>query len=125
MDTTRIELATCSTRCEEAPMASDKVVDGLQSAIDALTAERDEIDEKIQLLQDTLENVQGKSPRGRKKATARKSSAPKASRKKPSWSPEAKKAAAERMRKYWADRKKKEGSSRKKAAGKKTAGKKA
>ena len=98
---------------EQGQMATEKVAKELQSAIDDLVAERDELDEKIQLLTETLKKLGG-SPRrgGRKPAKAKADSAPatkkKATRKKPNWSPEAKKAAAERMRKYWADRKKKE-----------------
>ena len=87
-------------------MATEKVAQELQSAIDALTAERDELDEQISILQDTLNKLQGKrgGGRGRKKkvakTTAKKAGTKKkATRKKPHWSPEAKKAAADRMKK--------------------------
>jgi len=110
-------------------MATDKVVSELQAAIDALVEERDEIDEKIALLQETVAKLGGKSPgKGRrkkaatKKASTKKATTKKAStskRKKPHWSPEARKAAKERMQRYWAERKKKEAGSKKKTSSKK------
>jgi hypothetical protein len=87
-------------------MISSKVATELKSVIDQLRSERSEIDEKIQLLEKALGGL-GVKRRGRPPASA---SAPavggspkKVTR---NWSPAARKAAADRMRKYWAERRK-------------------
>ncbi|MCA9551451.1 MAG: hypothetical protein KC933_15555 [Myxococcales bacterium] len=93
-------------------MSTDKVAKEIRSAIDALAKERDEIAARISILEDTLAKLGGaKRGPGRPKGSGAKAagSATKAARKKPHWSPEARKAAKERMQKYWADRKKKAG----------------
>ncbi|MCB9650324.1 MAG: hypothetical protein H6730_27620 [Deltaproteobacteria bacterium] len=93
-------------------MSTDKVAKEIRSAIDALAKERDEIAARISILEDTLAKLGGaKRGPGRPKGSGAKAagSATKPARKKPHWSPEARKAAKERMQKYWADRKKKAG----------------
>ena len=77
-----------------------------------VTLNSDWIAARISILEDTLAKLGGaKRGPGRPKGSGAKAagSATKAARKKPHWSPEARKAAKERMQKYWADRKKKAG----------------
>ncbi len=142
-----IVLASAALGCEiDGHMSTEKVAIEIQNAIAALSAERDELAAKIDVLKDTLAKLGGgrrkpgrpkgsgtkkkaapavkaapaapaaKAPAAKKAPAPKKAAAKKApaakkkgGRKKPNWSPEAKKAAAERMRKYWSDRKKKEG----------------
>lgn len=96
-------------------MVADKVSKELQNAIDALKRERDELDEKIELMEETLNKLGGerRGPgRPPKKGASKKAKTAKAAgrkRKKPNWSPEARRAASERMRKYWEQRRKENG----------------
>lgn len=80
---------------------SNRANQAIESAIAALRAERDQIDETIQAL------VRATSGMGRAKAPGRGGRVGTTQRRKPKWSPAARKAAAERMRKYWAARKRK------------------
>lgn len=65
----------------------------LKNALEALTAERAQIDQAIAQLQAMLRLPARKNGSG-------------ASRRKPRWSPAMRKAAKERMQKYWAARRK-------------------
>ena len=99
-------------------MDTSKLAKEIQRAIESLRSEQEEIDGKIAAMEDALKSLgeQGAAPRrGRPRKTAVVAKGGR-SRKKPHWSPEARKAAAERMRKYWEDRK----GSPKKASKKKT-----
>jgi hypothetical protein len=90
-------------------MTTDKVTKEIRSAIDALSKERDEIASRISILEDTLAKLGGarRGPGRPKGSGVKVASAAKPARKKPNWSPEARKAAADRMKKYWAERAKK------------------
>ena len=72
----------------------------LQTALKELRRQRDELETQISGVENALNSLTGKKPRA--KATGGGSG----TRKKPHWSPEARRAAAERMRKYWAGQKK-------------------
>ncbi len=88
-------------------MDTSKLAKEIQRAIESLRSEQEEIDAKIAAMEDALKTLgeqSVRSRRGRPRKTATATSAGR-SRKKPHWSPEARKAAAERMRKYWEDRK--------------------
>ncbi len=76
-------------------MASDKIAQSLLAALRDLRQERDRIDSAIDNLEGLLE--QGV-------ATTRKVSKPQSRRSK-GWDAAARRAAAERMRRYWAERK--------------------
>lgn len=87
---------------------SNRANQAIESAIAALRAERDQIDETIQALERATSGLGGRKAAGRGAGGATPQ------RRKPKWSPAARKAAAERMRKYWAARKRKGGASEKK-----------
>jgi hypothetical protein len=106
-------------------MVSKEALKSIRDTLAGLRNERSELDAQIELLEETIRKLGGgraapaekagkkKAPRnGRAASGAAKkvkaapaAGAPK--RKKPHWSPDARKAAAERMRKFWAERKKK------------------
>ncbi len=90
-------------------MDTSKLAKEIQRAIESLRSEQEEIDAKIAAMEDALKSLgeQGSSAAPRRGRPRKASVAVKGgrSRKKPHWSPEARKAAAERMRKYWEDRK--------------------
>ncbi len=104
-------------------MSLQNVAQTLKTTIAELQEERDEVNAKIDALKSALA-VLGGSPAAKKRrpgrpkgsknkaATEEKTSEIKASkkkttkRKKAKWSPEQKAAAAERMKKYWAQRNK-------------------
>ena len=112
-------------------MGAEKVADELQGALRTLYAERDELDRNIKLLEDMLAKFGAKPkrgpgrPKGSKSKGRRGPGRPPGSGKKKktkkkvtrNWSPAARKAAAERMKKIWAERNKKK-------KGKKTTSKK-
>ena len=85
-----------------------------------MTKERDELDHRIALMQETVALLEGakrgpgRPPGSKNKATADNgASASRASKKKKrNWSPEARAAAAERMRKTWRKRKRQAQASR-------------
>ncbi|MBK6687387.1 MAG: hypothetical protein IPG45_23150 [Deltaproteobacteria bacterium] len=79
-------------------MISAKATKELQSVIQELHAERSRIDEQIHLLEKALGQSAVKARRPVDKSGKKKVER--------YWSPAARKAAAERMRKYWADRRK-------------------
>ena len=114
-------------------MDTSKLAKEIQRAIESLRSEQEEIDAKIAAMEDALKSLGDRGAvvrrgRPRKAAVSVGSSR---SRKKPHWSPEARKAAAERMRKYWEERKgtpkkaTKKKATRKKASAKKRVVKKA
>ena len=87
----------------------------LRTAIDELKLEREQIDNRISAMEQALRGLGVKRGPGRPKGSGKKAApaattgSPAPSRRKKvtrNWSPEARRAAAERMRKYWADRKK-------------------
>lgn len=102
-----------------------KIAKELRKAIDALQHERDELDDKIAVMEETLSKLGVKRGPGRPKGSGKKtgSKTGQRARKKPEWSAAKRKEAAERMRKYWADWRKKN-AGKKKTTTKKTAGKK-
>lgn len=112
-------------------MDTVKIAKELRRAIDALQQERDELDDKIAVMEETLSKLGVKRGPGRPKGSGKKTGkrAGKKTRKKPQWSAAKRQEAAERMRKYWAEwRKKNAGkkkTTKKKATKKKTSKKKA
>lgn len=74
-------------------MNTSRINDTLRTALDDLRAERDRIELAITKLEE-LVGTNGSTPRGR--ATGRREG----------WTPAARRAAAERMRRYWSTRKK-------------------
>lgn len=116
-------------------MVADKVAKELRSALDTMKAERDELDQHIQELESMLSKLGAPIKRGpgRPKGSTNKKRGPTKAKRGPgrppgsgkkkkttkkkserNWSPAARKAAAERMKKIWADRRKKSGSKTKK-----------
>ncbi len=91
-------------------MDTAKIAKELRSAIDELKDERSVIENKIGAMEQALRELGVKRGPGRPRGSSNKTVVSKrsAAKKKVSrnWSPEARRAAAERMRKYWADRKK-------------------
>src|SRR5262245_52677544 len=91
---------------------TDKIAKELRRAIDALQNERYELDEKIRVMEETLSKLGVKRGPGRPKGSKNKSGRgpgrpPGRPRKKPNWSADQRKKVSERMKKYWADRRKK------------------
>ena len=93
---------------------SKKAVSSLEEAIQSMTKDRDELDHRIALMQETVAMLEGarrgpgRPPGSRNKAKANANdgtTANRAPKKKRNWSPEARAAAAERMRKAWKLRK--------------------
>ena len=112
-------------------MDINKLAKDIQRAIESLRSEQEEIDAKIAAMEDALRSLGERSPvaprRGRpRKVAAATGGASKdgRSRKTPHWSAEARLAAAERMRKYWAERKGASKKTTKKKATRKKAAKK-
>ncbi len=106
-----------------------KLVKDLQRAIDSLRSEQEEIDAKIASMEKALSSLgESSAPRRgrpRKAASAATRTVGGRSRKKPNWTPEAREAARERMRKYWAKKRStKKATTRKKTTRKKAVGKK-
>lgn len=83
-------------------MNTAKIARDLQKAIKGLQSEMDELDAKIDVLKNTLSTLGMKPPRDSKRRQKARSK----TGRKPNWSPAARKAAADRMRKYWAERRK-------------------
>lgn len=83
-----------------AAMDVNKLTRELQAALKELQRQRDALDTQIQGVRNALASLAG----GRAKAQAKGGGG--GTRKKPHWSPEARKAAADRMKKYWASQKK-------------------
>ena len=97
-------------------MVADKVARELSSALETMKAERDDLDEKIRLMEELLSKVGGVKrgpgrPRGSgtKRGPGRPPKQEGKQKVKRNWSPAARKAAAERARKMWAERRKKSG----------------
>jgi hypothetical protein len=98
-------------------MTTENVIVQLRKAVSEMRRERDDLDQQIGVLEATLKRLEKGAPAAAKGgrrtaapvAAARKgaeSGATPAGRKKPYWSAAARKAAAERMRQYWAKRNK-------------------
>ncbi|MEL7369723.1 MAG: hypothetical protein AAFN74_12475 [Myxococcota bacterium] len=112
-------------------MDINKLAKDIQAAIESLRGEQEEIDAKIAAMEDALKSLGERAPtaarRGRPPKAASTASVATAkgsrSRKKPHWSDDARKAAAERMRKYWEERKGSPKKASKKKSTKKKAGK--
>jgi len=84
-----------------------RIAKELRSALDELRSERDEISSKIGAMESALRELGVKRGPGRPKGSGKKPAAAASSKKVTrNWSPEARRAAAERMKKYWSDRKK-------------------
>ncbi len=94
---------------------TDKIAKELRRAIDALHDERQELDEKIRVMEETLSKLGVKRGPGRPKGSRSKASKVRANRKKPNWSPEKRREVSDRMKKYWADRRKKKSSKKTKS----------
>lgn len=97
-------------------MNTDKLVKELRTSRDAFVAEREELSEKIAVIDETLRKLGAKRGPGRPKGSGKKAevaaapAAPRAAvrkKAKRNWSPEAKAAASARMKAYWADKRKK------------------
>lgn len=91
---------------------TDKAVKSLKDAILALRKEREEIDERISAMEETLQVISGtKRGPGRPPGSKNKKKPMAATRSKKkvkrNWSPAARKAASDRMKKIWADRRRK------------------
>ena len=93
---------------------TDKAVKSLKDAILALRKEREEIDERITAMEETLQVISGtrrgpgRPPGSKNKKKRMAVSSTRAKKKvKRNWSPAARKAASDRMKKIWADRHKK------------------
>ena len=100
---------------------TNKAIESLEAAVAALKEERDSLDEQIKAMNDAIAQLGGKAarrgpgrPPGRKKPGPKpgskrktKAAATSSKKKKRNWSPAARKAASERMKKRWADRNKK------------------
>ena len=91
---------------------SKKAVSSLEDAIQLMTHDRDELDRRIALMQETVALLEGSKrgpgrPPGSKNKAKADDGAPadRPLKKKRNWSPEARAAAAERMRKAWRKRK--------------------
>lgn len=91
---------------------SKKAASSLEEAIQSMTKDRDELDHRIALMQETIAMLEGakrgpgRPPGSRNKAKASDgATAEPPQKKKRNWSPEARAAAAERMRKTWRKRK--------------------
>ena len=90
---------------------SKKAVSSLEEAIQLMTNERDELDHRIALMQETVAMLEGarrgpgRPPGSKNKVKADGGASARAPKKKRNWSPEARAAAAERMRKAWRKRK--------------------
>lgn len=90
---------------------TERAAKNLHDSIEALKLERDDLDEHIGTLTEALQSMTGEKrgpgrPPGSKnktKATKTKK-ATKAAKGKKNWSPEARAAAAQRMKKIWAQR---------------------
>ncbi len=86
----------------------------LRSAIDELRTERDEINNQIGAMEQALRELGVKRGPGRPRGSGKKngaSASPSSATKKKAvrnWTPEAREAARERMRKYWANKKRAE-----------------
>ena len=93
---------------------TDRLAKDLKRALEELQDERSELDNKIRVMENALRELGVKRGPGRPKGSKNKSSGK--PRKAPNWSNDARKAVSERMKKYWAER-------RKKAGAKKTKGK--
>lgn len=111
-------------------MNRTNVAKNLREVITEMKSERDQLDEKIEMLESTISLfsdgtvVRKKRGPGRPKGSKNKTtSRTRTTRKKPQWSEEKRREAAERMRKHWAEWRKKN-AGKKKTTSKKTAGKK-
>lgn len=98
-------------------MDTGKIASQLRSAIDELRTERDEIENKIGAMEQALRELGVKRGPGRPRGSGKKAvtASPDGKNGKigkdgkkvtKNWSPEARKAAAERMKRYWAERRK-------------------
>lgn len=108
----------------------DRTIKALTSARAALLDERAKLEAQIATIDETLETLDRGGAPMRSVRVAKKTKTPRAvkaggkrPRKKPEWSPAKRREAAERMRKYWANWRKKNAG--KKKASKKKASKKA
>lgn len=98
------------------------VINALREGIKQLEAQKQEIDKKLGLLRDSLRALDGHGShvqrRGHPPGSKTKTTKKKATR---NWSPEARKAAAERAKRMWAKRKASKKTKTRKASKKKAA----
>lgn len=87
-------------------MASKKMNKALQAALQELRSEKSRIEAAINELESVITSLGG-ARRGRPIGSGKPAGVKKKVRK--NWSPAARKAAAQRMKKYWAERRKKQG----------------
>ena len=92
----------------------------MEQALGILIEERDRLDQAIRLLQGGEAEQASRPRRGRPPKAAAQKAAPKTKKRRgrPPMTAEEKKAASERMKKYWAERKKAKGGKAAKKAGK-------
>jgi hypothetical protein len=95
-------------------MTSERVSQSLAKALQDLLDERAHLDEAIAQLQGFLGQIGGNSTTGRGRGRARKQAGAAHPTVRRRWTAAGRRAAAERMRKYWADRKKTNGAKAKK-----------
>lgn len=98
------------------PMNTDKAVKELRKVQEEMVAERDELNKKIADIDEALKTLGAKRGPGRPRGSGKKAevaaaapapaAAPSRKKVKRNWSPEAKKAASERMKAYWANKRK-------------------
>jgi hypothetical protein len=104
---------------------TDRLAKDLKRALDQLQDERDELDNKIRVMENALRELGVKRGPGRPKGSKNKASAAgggrRGPRKTPNWSPDARRAVSDRMKKYWAERRKKSAKKTKTKAKAKTA----
>jgi len=81
------------------------MTDAMRSALDILIQERDQLNQAISILQGRVA-VEAPKRRGRPPKAASAKKVAKKKRGRPEMSAEARKAVSERMRKYWAKRRK-------------------
>lgn len=102
-------------------MASHKLNQSLEMALRQMVDERARLDAAIRELQNFMGERDSRAP-GRPAGKSKTSNAPSVAKKASSaakrsraWNPAARKAAADRMRKYWADQKKLKGKGKSKS----------
>jgi hypothetical protein len=84
---------------------TDRLAKDLRKHLASLQEQRDKLDSDIGRLETALAALGVRRGPGRPKGSKNKGGA-RANRKKPNWSPEKRREVSERMKKYWAERRK-------------------
>jgi hypothetical protein len=85
---------------------TDRLAKDLRKHLASLQEQRDKLDSDIGRLETALAALGVKRGPGRPKGSKNKGAV---ARRKPNWSPDKRREVSERMKKYWADRRKKAG----------------